>query len=62
MVSKISIKFCIINFPSLYVSVRLNVVFGQVAEGMEVVKKIESYGSQSGKTSKKVVIANSGQC
>ena len=39
-----------------------HVVFGQVAEGMEVVKKIESYGSQSGKTSKKVVIANSGQC
>merc|ERR1711964_528205 len=39
-----------------------HVVFGQVAEGMEVVKKIESYGSQSGKTSKKVVIANCGQC
>ena len=39
-----------------------HVVFGQVAEGMEVVEKIESYGSQSGKTSKKVVIANSGQC
>ncbi|MEE6523866.1 hypothetical protein FKM82_022966 [Ascaphus truei] len=38
-----------------------HVVFGQVVEGMDIVKKIEGYGSQSGKTSKKVVIANSGQ-
>merc|ERR1719271_2152793 len=38
-----------------------HVVFGQVAEGMEVVKKIESYGSQSGKTAKQVVIADCGQ-
>ena len=29
---------------------------------MEVVKKIESFGSQSGKTSKKIVIADCGQC
>ena len=34
----------------------------QVVEGMEVVKKMESYGSQSGKTSKKIVIADCGQC
>ena len=34
----------------------------QVVEGMEVVKKIESFGSQSGKTSKKIVIADCGQC
>merc|ERR1739841_261560 len=33
-----------------------HVVFGKVVEGMDVVKKIESYGSESGKTSKKVVI------
>merc|ERR1719391_1198170 len=39
-----------------------HVVFGQVVEGMEVVKKMESYGSQSGKTSKKIVIADCGQC
>merc|ERR1712224_1145569 len=38
-----------------------HVVFGNVVEGMEVVKKIEEVGSQSGKTSKPVVIANCGQ-
>merc|ERR1712095_220145 len=38
-----------------------HVVFGSVVEGMDVVKKIESYGSQSGKTSADVVIAKSGQ-
>ena len=30
-------------------------VFGNVTKGMDVVKKIESYGSGNGKTSKKVV-------
>nr|XP_037281474.1 peptidyl-prolyl cis-trans isomerase-like [Rhipicephalus microplus] len=38
-----------------------HVVFGSVVEGMDVVKTIESYGSKSGKTSKKVVIADSGE-
>jgi len=38
-----------------------HVVFGAVVEGMDVVKKIESYGSQSGKTSKKIGVADSGQ-
>ena len=33
----------------------------QVVEGMDVVKKVEAVGSQSGKTSKPVVIADSGQ-
>jgi len=37
-----------------------HVVFGQVVEGMDVVKTIESYGSQSGKTSKKIVVADCG--
>merc|ERR1711915_1043253 len=39
-----------------------HVVFGQVVEGMDVVKKVESYGSQSGRTSKKIVITECGQC
>lgn len=38
-----------------------HVVFGTVVEGMEVIKKIESWGSQSGKTDKKIVVADSGK-
>ena len=38
-----------------------HVVFGSVVEGMEVVKAIETVGSQSGSTSKPVVIANCGE-
>jgi len=38
-----------------------HVVFGSVVDGMDVVKKIESYGSQSGKTSAKIVIQACGQ-
>ncbi|KAL1139867.1 hypothetical protein AAG570_006844, partial [Ranatra chinensis] len=38
-----------------------HVVFGSVVEGMDVVKKLESYGSQSGKTSKEIVVADCGQ-
>jgi cyclophilin family peptidyl-prolyl cis-trans isomerase len=36
-------------------------VFGVVLEGMDVVKKIESFGSQSGRPSKTVTIVESGQ-
>ncbi|OQV23042.1 Peptidyl-prolyl cis-trans isomerase [Hypsibius exemplaris] len=38
-----------------------HVVFGQVVEGLDVVKKMESYGTQSGKTKVKVAIADSGE-
>jgi len=37
-----------------------HVVFGQVVEGLDVVKKMEEVGSQSGSTSKPVVIKDSG--
>jgi len=38
-----------------------HVVFGQVVEGLDVVKAIEKVGSSSGKTSKTVTIADCGQ-
>jgi len=38
-----------------------HVVFGEVLEGMDVVKKVESRGSQSGKTEGKIVIADCGE-
>lgn len=38
-----------------------HVVFGEVVEGMDIVKKIEALGSQSGKPKKAVVIADCGQ-
>merc|ERR1712060_805647 len=38
-----------------------HVVFGSVVEGMDVVKKVEGVGSQSGKTSQPVVITDCGQ-
>lgn len=38
-----------------------HVVFGSVVEGMDIVKKMESFGSQSGKTSKRLTIADCGQ-
>ncbi|KJZ80483.1 Peptidyl-prolyl cis-trans isomerase [Hirsutella minnesotensis 3608] len=38
-----------------------HVVFGKVVDGMDVVKKVEKFGSDSGKTSKKIVIDNCGE-
>jgi len=38
-----------------------HVVFGRVIEGMDVVKTVENHGSQSGKTSKDIMIADCGQ-
>jgi cyclophilin family peptidyl-prolyl cis-trans isomerase len=38
-----------------------HVVFGQVVEGMDVVKKVENLGTESGRTKAKIVIADCGQ-
>ncbi len=38
-----------------------HVVFGEVVEGMDVVRAMEAVGSQSGRTSSPVVIADCGQ-
>jgi len=38
-----------------------HVVFGNVVQGMDVVKAVEHVGSNSGKTSQKVVVADCGQ-
>ncbi|CZT20478.1 probable Peptidyl-prolyl cis-trans isomerase [Ramularia collo-cygni] len=38
-----------------------HVVFGKVVEGMDIVRKVEGFGSQSGKTSTQVLIAASGE-
>jgi len=46
-----------IALPSHYLHVFNS---GEVVEGMDVVKKIEGLGSESGKVSKTVIIADSG--
>ena len=38
-----------------------HVVFGQVVEGMEVIKQVESFGSRSGKTSQKITVEECGE-
>ncbi|XP_016345693.1 peptidyl-prolyl cis-trans isomerase-like isoform X2 [Sinocyclocheilus anshuiensis] len=38
-----------------------HVVFGQVVEGLDIIKKVEGYGSSSGKTSAKIIVADCGQ-
>jgi peptidyl-prolyl isomerase F (cyclophilin D) len=38
-----------------------HVVFGRVTEGMDVVSTLESYGSRSGQTSKRIVVEDCGQ-
>ena len=54
------------NTLSLVLSHRIPLFFivdgllGEVIEGMDLVKKIESLGSDSGKVNKKVTIASSG--
>jgi len=38
-----------------------HVVFGSVVEGMDVVKKMEALGSQSGQTKAKIIVADCGE-
>jgi peptidyl-prolyl isomerase E (cyclophilin E) len=38
-----------------------HVVFGQVIQGMEVLKRIEQCGTKNGKPTKKVIISNCGE-
>ena len=38
-----------------------HVVFGSVTGGLDVVKKVESFGTASGATTKKIVIADCGE-
>ena len=38
-----------------------HVVFGKVTDGLDVIDKIESVGSQSGKTAQTVVVKDCGQ-
>jgi cyclophilin family peptidyl-prolyl cis-trans isomerase len=38
-----------------------HVVFGSVVGGLDIVSKMESYGSESGKTKAKIVIADCGE-
>lgn len=46
--------------PSIETCRYPQVVFGEVLEGMDLVKKIEGYGSQSGATKAKIAISKSG--
>lgn len=38
-----------------------HVVFGRVVEGLDIVKKVEALGSRSGRTTKKITIADCGE-
>uniref|UniRef100_A0A8C7NPZ7 Peptidyl-prolyl cis-trans isomerase n=1 Tax=Oncorhynchus mykiss TaxID=8022 RepID=A0A8C7NPZ7_ONCMY len=38
-----------------------HVVFGSVTEGLDVIRKVESFGSRSGRTSKRITIADCGE-
>lgn len=53
-------QFFVCTVPTPWLDGR-HVVFGKVVEGLNVVKAVEGVGSESGRTSQRVVIANCGQ-
>jgi cyclophilin family peptidyl-prolyl cis-trans isomerase len=53
-------QFFITTVPTAHLNGK-HVVFGEVTDGTDLVTKIEGLGSSSGKTSAKIVIAESGQ-
>lgn len=53
-------QFFITTVPTSWLDGR-HVVFGKVLEGMDVLKKIEAVGSQTGKPTQRVTIAESGE-
>ncbi len=55
-----SSQFFICTVPTGFLNGK-HVVFGSVVEGMDVVKKMESFGTRSGTPMAKIVIANCGE-
>lgn len=53
-------QFFITTAPTPWLD-RKHVVFGSVVEGIDVVQKMESYGSKNGKPIKKVIISECGE-
>ncbi|MDR0310755.1 MAG: peptidylprolyl isomerase [Acidobacteriota bacterium] len=53
-------QFFICTIPTPWLDGR-HVVFGSVVEGMDVVKTMESYGTQSGRTQVKITISDCGE-